>query len=436
MNFKIELSAEERLVYEFARGWREGTLPADLRGIDWTRVARLLCHNRMAVMALAIFERAGALDQIPPAALSLLTDQSEKYRHAAARLGEALSTYLHAAAAEGIDTFVLKGLWLCDRIYHHPAMRPGADIDLLVRREQVQACLDLLGRQGIGEYWPNLLRDEYFARHHLHQQRSSNDLGVWFEIHWALDHPYTLLTIDYAGIFERAGAAQLLGAPVREMCLPDLLLSLAVHLVKHAVYLPSLPERADLPRIILANGMLMYYLDIAEVLKQFGARMDWDLVVRLAHDWGAVDILGSVLQSCSRHLDAPVPPEVLSALPVTGTWAITRRLMARAADQELAAYEGRAGSRLWKLLLTSNGAFILRPIRLLETASYFFPPADFLLRRYGGAGALTRSRHFLTAFRQTIRFGWDTIYFGIERYIRLKRLGKRASLFNTLETDL
>jgi hypothetical protein len=79
------------------------------------------------------------------------------------------------------------------------------------------------------------LKDEYFARHHLHQQRSTSDLSIWFEIHWALDHPYTLLTVDYESIFARAKPSGLLGEPIQEMALPDLLLSLAIHLVKHAV---------------------------------------------------------------------------------------------------------------------------------------------------------------------------------------------------------
>src|SRR5690606_23656717 len=128
---------------------------------------------------------------------------------------------------------------------------------------------------------------------------STRDLNIWFEIHWALDHPYTLLSVDYEGIFARARPARLLGAPVQEMAAPDVLLSLAIHLVKHAVYLPSLVEREDLPRIILADGMLMYYLDIAEVLKQT-PDLDWDLSVRLAREWGAVDTLGSVLRVCRR----------------------------------------------------------------------------------------------------------------------------------------
>ncbi len=431
-----ELTREEKLAYEFARNWRIAGYQPDLNSVDWLRLAELLCHNRMAVLALKIIQHPGKSGSVPPAVQLMLMAQADKYESAASTLGEALKTYLHSAAAQDLETIILKGLWLSERIYHNAAMRPGADIDLLVRREQVDACLALLENQGVGEYWPNLLKDEYFTRHHLHQQRSTRDLTVWFEIHWALDHPYTLLTVDYQGIFERSRPSELLGAPIRDMSLPDLLLSLAIHLVKHAVYLPSLQGRTDLPRILLADGMLMYYLDVAEVLKQFENQIDWDLTVQLAHAWGAVDILGSVLRVCYHYMDAPVPEQVLSALPVLGPWPITRSLMARAAEQELAAYEGRPESRFWKFLLASNGAFILRPVRLLETMSYFFPASDYLRRRYGRSTFLTRLGHLVKAILQTLRFGWDTFYFGMERYLRLKRLGKNASLFNTLETDL
>jgi hypothetical protein len=429
----MSLTLEESLAYEFALHWRDEAYRPDLNKVDWFRFARLLTHNRMAVLAVPFLERAHP--SIPPEAQKVLREQSEKYKRSSTRLGDALVEYLKAAETRGIETIVLKGLWLCEKNYGEPAMRPGGDIDILVRKSKVDACLALLEEQGIGQYWHNLMHDDYFTRHHLHQQRCTRDLNIWFEIHWALDHPYTLLTVDYEGIFARAQPSTLLEAPIREMALPDLLLSLAIHLVKHAVYLPSLVEREDLPRVILADGMLMYYLDIAEVIKQ-NNNIDWDLTVQLAREWGAVDMLGSVLLICKRYFNTPVPDDVLAALPVTGPWRITRKIMRRVAEQELATYEGRHVSRFWNLMLASNGAFILRPVRLLETASYFFPPADFLKRRYGKANIPPRIFHFGKVFLQTLRFGWDSLYFGIERYLRLKRLGESASLFNRLETDL
>ena len=424
---------EETLAYEFAHHWRDSSYRPELQNIDLTRLARLLTHNRMAVLAAPILERSNA--EIPIEAQKIIVEQIEKYKRSAIKLGQSLVSYLQSAQKQNIETIVLKGVWLGEKIYHNSLLRPGGDIDILVPKNKVNACMALLNEQGIGEYWPNLLKDEYFTKHHLHQQRSTPDLSIWFEIHWALDHPYTLLTVDYESIFARAKPEQLLGAPIQEMAIPDLLISLAIHLVKHAIYLPSLLNREDLPRIILADGMLMYYLDLAEVVKQ-SRQIDWNLTIQLARDWGAVDILGSVLQVCKKYFDTPIPDEVLSALPVHGPWSITRKLMARAAGQKLASYEGKSANRFWQLMLASNGAFILRPVRLLETASYFFPPTDFLKRRYGKANFVIRIYHLLKAFLQTLSFTWDTFYFGMERYFRLKRMGKKTSLFNTLETDL
>jgi hypothetical protein len=430
----MQLSLEERLAYEFALRWRDDSYAPDLENLDWSRFAKLLVHNRMAQLALQIFERNQV--SLPPVAQKIICEQSERYKRAASKLGDALVKYLKSAETREIETIVLKGLWLCEKIYGNPSMRPGADIDILVRRVDVDKCLKLLEEQDIGAFWPNLLHDDYFARHHLHQQRSTPDLNIWFEIHWAFDHPYTLLTVDYNGIFERARAAQLLGAPVREMAPPDLLLSLAIHLVKHALYLPSLVEREDLQRIILADGMLMYYLDVAETVRQYNGKIDWNLTIALARQWGAGDSLGSVLRACNRYFGAVLPEEVLAALPVSGAWRMTRKWMARAADQKLVAYEGRPLHRFWQFFLASNGAFILRPVRLLETVAYFMPSSDYLNRRYGGSNFITRVIHFLRALAQSLRFGWDSLYFGIERYVRLKRLGKSASLFNKLEIDL
>ncbi len=164
------------------------------------RFAKILIHNRMAVLARQVFGRVTL--SIPPDAQKMIREQAEKYERSASKLGDALIAYLKSAETMDIPTIVLKGLWLCEKIYHVPSMRPGGDIDILVRRRDVDACLKLLAEQGIDEFWPNLLKDEYFTRHHLHQQRSTPDLNIWFEIHWALDHPYTLLTVDYESIFD------------------------------------------------------------------------------------------------------------------------------------------------------------------------------------------------------------------------------------------
>ena len=216
---------------------------------------------------------------------------------------------------------------------------------------------------------------------------------------------------------------------------PDLLLTVAIHLVKHAVYLPAVYTQPNLPQIILADGMLMYYLDAAEVVNVHSEDMDWQLAVDVAWESGAVDILGSVLQVCRHYLDAPVPDWVLEALPVRGQSKLVNRTHQRVADYELQRYLGEEQSWLWNFLLDTNGAFILRPIRILDTVSYFFPSSDYQKRRYGNTSPATGTRHFLKATGQYIRLSVDTIYYTWERYRRLKKLNKSASLFNRLETE-
>ncbi len=130
-----------------------------------------------------------------------------------------------------------------------------------------------------------------------------------------------------------------------------------------------------------------------------------------------------------------MPDWVLEALPVTGQGKLVNRTQQRVADYELQRYLGEEQSRLWNFLLDTNGAFILRPIRVLDTVSYFFPDADYRQRRYGDDSTATGIRHFLKATGQYARLSVDTIYYTWERYRRLKKLNQSASLFNRLETE-
>src|SRR5690606_20937995 len=155
---------------------------------------------------------------------------------------------------------------------------------------------------------------------------------------------------------------------------------LAIHLVKHAVYLPGVINRPDLSRITLADGMLMYYLDVTETIKKLGPQIDWQLLVDVTRASGATGIVGSVLRACASLLDAPVPDWVLSSLPVRSPGAITRRTMEGIAAYETATYLGEEHSKLWDFLLVTNGAFILRPIRVIDLAGYLLPGRDFLRR--------------------------------------------------------
>ena len=428
------LTTEEAFLWDAAVHWR---VPEEIliRNLDWARVASVAVPNRMATILRDVIEARGLRDSLPDAPLQEIDASADRLQARAQMMSRSLADFLRCAGEDGVEAVVLKGLSISVNVYGQPAMRPGGDIDLLVLRSQVRRCIQVLERMGIGAFWPNLMDDRYYERHHLHQQRSSKDLQIWYEIHWAFDHPYTLFTIDYEGMLDRTGPGTLLGQPVRELTPPDLLLSLAVHLVKHAIYLPHTTGRPDLGRAVLADGMLMYFLDVAEVIRGADAGSNWDALVELARETGTREVIGSVLSACRSLLGTPVSERTLASLAVKGGGAVTRRAMNAVVDREIAQYLGEPPSRIWDALLITNGAFILRPIRLLETAGYFFPPGEYLRRRYGDAGLVTRMGHIFRAAAQFARFAWDSLYFALERYRRLKKIGYSTSLFNRLETE-
>jgi hypothetical protein len=429
------MTPEERFLYMVARLWRDPSKIEIPDNLNWTRVAGLVVRNRMGPMFFHLHQKNAILDPVPANAREVIVANAERYRKRSERYQPALREYLRRSDAAGIPSVVLKGLSISLNIYGDPNMRPGGDIDLLVKKDQVDACIDLLEKMDIGAYWPNLMDDRFFARHHLHQQRSSRDLKTWFEIHWALDHPYTLLTIDYDALIARGHKETLLDEPVWELATPDLLLTLAVHLLKTSNYLPGVLTRPDLSRVVLADGMLMYFLDIVEVLRVRQDDLVWDDLIALAEETRTTTVFGSVLRVCQALYDVPVSDEVLSALPVSAGSKLTQWALNQVADQLIAEHLGEETQGFWGALLKQNGAFILRPVRMLEVLNYYFPPADFLQKRYGSANAFVFVVHTFRALGQSLRFAWDSIYFALERYFRLRRIGFSTSLSNRVEID-
>lgn len=421
------LTPEERFLWQCARQWRNPSPPGPDVQLDWERLIELCRWNRMATLLQGVLAATGSMASLPAEALEALAEDVGRYEENAQTLGAELRRYLPLAAKRGVQTVVLKGLSVSINVYGEATIRPGGDVDLLVRKGQVDACVAVLEEMGLGRYWPHLMDDAYYGRHHLHQQRCSKDHKIWFEAHWTLDHPYTRLTIDYESLMDRTTQGELLGEPVWDLSPPDLLLSLAVHLVKHAVFLPSAMERPDLPRLILADGMLMYFLDVAEVVKGHYGEIDWPFTMELAQSSGAATIFGSVLRVCKDYLDAPVPSSVLDALPVDPPKGITLRMMKRLMDYEVATYQGQARSRFWDFMLMMDESFVLRPIRVLDTAAYFVPGTDFLERRYGRASLATATGHLTRATGQYARLGVDTLYYTWKRNQRRKALARSAT---------
>jgi hypothetical protein len=429
------LTPEEDFLWQVARLWRDPVAVVPPPNLNWAIVVDTAVANRLQILLREVLRSRGWLDQLPDEPAAALERGVRKHEALARLMAPDLTQYLAGAAGIDQEVIVLKGLWLSRQIYGFESARPGADIDVLLRRKDIPDCLTILEQEmGYGRWWRPLLDDRFYERHHLHQQRCNHDRSIWFEPHWRLDHPYTRLTVDCEALMDRTTATELYGQSVREMNPADLLISLAVHLVKHAVYLPIVLDRQDLPRLILADGMLIYFVDIAEAIGHYGRQIDWTLVVELARQDGAADILGSTLRVGHDYLAADVPAWVLEALlppsdrdpGQTQIGRVTRGLMSRLAQYKVDLYLGRRPSPVWRFLLGYNEAIVFRPIRLLDLFHYLIPGRDYLQRRYGRATAPTAIGHFIRAVGQYVRVGVDTVRFNWQRRREVKRLDRQG----------
>ena len=405
-----DLSPEEIFLWRCVYYWLQpDQVAADMvQSLDWVQVVTRAQANKMSTLLDEYLRQTELIEQLPPSARTLLAEGRAKFDKKARELTAVLQQYMPLAAAHQLDSLPLKGLWVSCNLYGNAAMRPGHDLDILVRRDRLDDCIALLEQMGLGRYWPDSLPDDFYKRHHLHLELSLPDCWTWVEIHWAFDHPRAHFTIDYEAVMARTTAGELLGVPVRDPNATDLLLYLSIHLVKHMVHLPITYNWANLPRLIVAEGRLMYFLDVALAVKLYEKEIDWLLLIQSAHQYGAVNALGSVLRVCHDYFDLPVPEWVLDQLPIVPPGRLAQRLHTETAVHTLTTYQGHPTKPLWDFLVAENYKFIFRPIRLLDFATYAVPGKEYLRRRYGRAG-LTAVFHFLRAIIEYTQLGLDTL---------------------------
>jgi len=209
-------------------------------------------------------------------------------------LGNLVAGYQDA----GLDPIPLKGLSLVERYYGSLALRPCADIDVLVRPEEVGRACELAAALGwVRRKLPTFVA-EYHPFHEVQYYRSTPAGQVCLEIHSGLWDPAHFRPLP--GLRERALPGTVRGRTMRLLSDEDTLLHLAIH-----------RSRSPL--------RLRFLADVAEVVRGRGATLDWEVLVARAREVRARTALFSGLWLARDLLGAPTPAGVLGALHVNRT---------------------------------------------------------------------------------------------------------------------
>lgn len=350
-----------------------------VEGLDWDWIVQVAVPNRVAPLLYHTLRETGLHTLVPAQAMR---EMENSYYQSLARstlFEQAVKEMLPRFAEKGVKAILLRGLVLGETIYKDLALRSFSDLDLLIQKKDLtlarEALLHLRYRSA------HSIDEKYFERNHLHLQYLRREGGVAAELHWALDHRYTPFNIDYAEVFAEAIKGELAGVEALLMPPEHLLLSLCIHLIKHCYYTKYILPRPDFVELILSSGLILY-CDIAEVIRHYGADLDWDLVVRKARHWQVESAVQPTLASVVQLFDAPVPQAVLESLPPPKTGWLEGKILALAVEDLKGERSQGSPSHPLRKLLSLRSDLMFRPVRLLDLLRYLWPSPRFVARRY------------------------------------------------------
>lgn len=185
----------------------------------------------------------------------------------------------------GIETMVLKGTALNASVFAG-GQRPTKDVDLVVRRRDIDAAIDLLEHHG---WRPRCFRPRQQAEV-THACSFGRAGGVEIDLHWDFFHERYATAEQLDEIWDASRPAVVAGQATRILCPADQLLHTCSHGVRHADF-PPFRWLADAHRIVAVQG----------------SEIDWERCQRMAQAHGNLLRVQQTLRYLARHLDLPVP---------------------------------------------------------------------------------------------------------------------------------
>jgi hypothetical protein len=148
-----------------------------------------------------------------------------------ARILARIAEVLDAAEARGLLLVPHKGAVLAPLFYGDVGLRPMVDVDLLVRRSQLDAAMALLTELGFERSYTG----ERFTPRHAHDVAFTDgeDASLTVELHYRLFHEFAG-DAELDALFERAIAVEIEGRTRRVLAWDDQLFAVAVHASSHA----------------------------------------------------------------------------------------------------------------------------------------------------------------------------------------------------------
>jgi len=280
-----------------------------------------------------------------------------------------------ALAAKEIPFIALKGPSLATELYDDPTVRPSGDIDLLVRKRDVDIALAALTGDTHELHGSDTSR-AIARRSHFHIVLDPLRLPYSkIELHWDLVDRANLYRIDSDDLFERSRKVSIEGAPCAVPGVEDGFIYLCLHAAKHGLFNASGLKARRAPGWYCGAGTgnrLIWFVDLQRYLMRHADSMDWTSLRARSEQWNVVDEVGDTLRVLDLLLPGSRARAALGALGISP---------AAAGGHASAGWRERLAARF----MTAGNDLVFRPARLMTMRSFLFPSPSSVLRYYGSS---------------------------------------------------
>ena len=283
---------------------------------DWRLLATTARREGVAPLLYYILNEASWVTDVP---LDAQSELRQSYYVTAARsllIYQELSCILTALYSfpHHPPIIVLKGAALAITLYPSIALRPMADLDLLVGRQHLEVAVQAMQSLGYREVYPGMSRElNRLADLHV-QMRGGPNQGVTVELHWNLvggNTDWRKPPLDWfwnqTEPFDLRGLSDSLASPLPHTSTPLLALTPTAHLLYLAAHL------------VLQHGggqsRLRWFYDLHLMISRYENRLHWDELLARAREFRWVVALCAALQGTQNRFATPMPGGFLDALP-------------------------------------------------------------------------------------------------------------------------
>ena len=217
----------------------------------------------------------------------------EHLRATIIRQQQQTSAILEVFAEARIDVIPLKGSWLSENIYDEASQRFMFDIDLLVKKSDIERAHLTLIELG------------YKATHDIRESTYVYDDSYYhpsyqkfIELHWNVEseEDESISIPDIEAIWKNIGSATLMGHPINEFSYENQLSHLVEHILHHKLAMS-----------------LKSYLDIALLLRKHGDELSLEVLTSTTRLWKTGKATPFILMMVSEIFETGIP-EQLNAL--------------------------------------------------------------------------------------------------------------------------